>query len=972
MPIISWNEVRDRALQFAREWASATSESAEKQTFWNEFFEVFGLRRRHMASFEERVRNIRGQYGFIDVFVPGMFLVEHKSAGKSLDSAASQAFAYTRDLIREGRHNESPRYILVSDFENFALYDLEPEDDVAERPCLDVERRFSRLDFRLFDLHKHVRDLAFIRGEQPLRLDPEDPANLKATQLLADLHDALEEAGYTGHALERYLVRVLFCLFAEDTGIFEPGQFTSYIKTRTREDGSDLGQHLGQLFEVLDSVEDRRMRDLDEDLAAFPYVNGGLFAERLPFVSFRRQPRKALLECCDFQWARISPAIFGSLFQGVMVARERRQIGAHYTSERDILKVLRGLFLDDLQTRLDTVLADRSTRRGERLREFLNELRRMRVFDPACGSGNFLILAYRELRRLETCVLVAIHGGKTLELNVRALAQVDVDQFYGIEILEWPVRIAEVGLWLTDHQCNLELAKALGQSFRRLPLKATPTLHVDNALRSDWRAILPPTADVVVLGNPPFVGKHYQSVVQRADMAAVFGAFGNAGDLDYVSCWFVKAAQYARDTRARCAFVSTNSLCQGEQVPVLWGLLFNDFSLKIHFAHRTFRWTSEARGKAHVHVVIIGFGSFDVDKKQIFEYAGDDERPACTAVANISPYLTAGPDRYVTKARSPLCDDVPEMRCGNKPSDGGNLIFTDAERSKFLRVEPAARPFFRRFTGSEEFINGEMRWCLWLKDADPRALRSCPQVLAAVEQVRKFRLESTAAPTRAAAGRPAEFFYISQPDTEYIAIPEVSSERRRYIPIGYLPPSTIASNKIYVIAAPSLFVFGMLSSAMHMAWVRVICGRLKSDYQYSGSMVYNTFPWPAGGEARAHSAVETAAQAVLDARAAFPTSTLADLYDPRTMPPALAKAHAALDRAVDRCYKREKFVSDQARFEHLFRMYGEAAEAAKAGAKKVAEAGAKKVAKAGAKKVAEAGAKKVAKAGAKKVAKAVH
>lgn len=613
-------------------------------------------------------------------------------------------------------------------------------------------------------------------------------------------------------------------------------------------------------------------------------------------------------------------ALLGDLVQ--MAAGERRHFGAHYTRERDVLRVLRPLFLSELQTRLDAIEAAEPPIRAPPLREFLAELRRLRLFDPACGAGNFLILAYRELRRLETRALVALRRSSDRALDLRAPARVDLAQCHGVELLDWPARVAAFGLRLIDHQCDLELAHALGEDAPGRTIAAAPALHVANALRVDWPSLLPPSDDVLVLGNPPFVGKHYQSPQQRADMARVLGpAFHNTGDLDYAACWFIKAAEYCRHTRARCAFVATNSLCQGEQVPLLWGLLFGAHALKIHFAHRTFRWTGETREKARVHVVIVGFGAYDRDGKQLFEAAGDDDPPRCESVVNISPYLTSGPDRFVVKARTPLSPGAPPMRCGNKPGDGGHLVFTDDARAELLGEEPAATSLFRRFTGADEFLHGGLRWCLWLKDADPRVLARCPRVLAAIEAVREFRRRSSAAPTRAAAARPTEFFYVSQPATDYIAVPEVSSERRRYIPVGQLPPDTIASNKLYVIASPSLFIFGLLSSAMHMAWTRVLCGRLKSDYQYSGSMVYNTFPWPDCASPPTLARVEAAARAVLGARASSPGSSLAALYDMRKMPPSLSRAHAALDRAVDRCYRREPFGSDEARFQHLFHMY---------------------------------------------------
>ena len=488
MSSIGWNEIRDRAYRFAMEWADATAEEPDKQTFWNEFFEVFGVPRKSVATFEKAVgRAKKGSYGFIDLFWPGKLLVEHKSAGQSLSKAESQAFKYIADLARKDPHDaDIPSYVVVSDFRTIVLFDLEP-DNTEDRGLGDDDLRIRTIQFPLANFPAHVRDFAFIKGEKPIRLNPEDPANLKATQLLADLHDALAGSGFTGHALERVLVRILFCLFAEDSGIFDvPAGFTMLVE-RTREDGADLGPWLAQLFQALNTPEGARQTTLDEDLAAFPYVNGSLFGEALPLVSFNRAHREALLACTRFHWARISPAVFGSLFQGVLDARERRQAGAHYTSERDIMKVLRGLFLDELRAELDAALADRSTRRMERLREFQKKLRRLRFFDPACGCGNFLILAYREIRRLETEALVAIYtvaGHLPQSFDVGHLSIVDVDQFYGLEIAEWPVRIAEVGLWLADHQANQELGAALGQSFRRLPLKANPTLKVANALRT--------------------------------------------------------------------------------------------------------------------------------------------------------------------------------------------------------------------------------------------------------------------------------------------------------------------------------------------------------------------------------------------------------------------------------------------------------------------------------------------------------
>jgi hypothetical protein len=918
MPL-SWNEIRHRAIAFSREWQGETREAAERQSFWNDFFNVFGVRRRTVATFEEPVKKLSGDWGFIDLFWPGRLLVEHKSAGESLDKAHAQGMAYIRGLKDTGRDREIPRWLIISDFGRIALHDLEPEQD-PDAPLL--KRLPPRIEFPLADLHKHVRHFAFIAGYTHHRLNPEDPANLEATALMCDLHDALEAGGYTGHELKRFLVRILFCLFAEDNGIFPQKAFELFLCDRTAEDGSDLGLRLEQLFRVLNTDAPQRQRNLDEELRDFPYVNGELFAEHLEFAEFNADMRNGLLACCRFRWETISPAVFGSLFQAVMDSKERRRIGGHYTAEKNILKVIRSLFLDDLRAEFESIKADRSTRRTARLHEFHDKLAKLRFLDPACGCGNFLVITYRELRKLELEVLLELYGEQhemSLD-NVNQLSKVNVDRFYGIEIEEFPARIAEVALWLTDHQANVALSQAFGQFYDRLPLRASPHIVVGNALRTDWRSVLPPEQCSFVLGNPPFVGKHYQNSDQRADMANVFRDFKNTGDMDYVVAWFYRAAEYIQGTQIRVGFVATNSITQGEQVPVVWGLLFGRYRVKIHFAHRPFAWESEARGKAHVHVVIIGFGAFDNAVKRIYDYDPDPEHPLVSEAANISPYLTPGSDSFVTKRSKPL-GDVPEMRCGNKPSDGGNFILTDGEKQDLLAVAPAAAKFLKRFTGSEEFINGNMRWCLWLTDASPAELRTLPEVMKRVQAVREFRAKSTAAPTRKAAQSPTLFFYISQPATRYILIPEVSSERRNYIPIGFMPPEVISANTNFLVPSDSLFLFGVLTSAIHMAWMRQIGGRLESRYRYSGSMVYNNYPWPAKVTDKQRAAVEAAAQAVLDARAQYPTSTLADLYDPLTMPAPLLKAHQQLDRAVDRCYRPEPFPSDRHRVEYLFALY---------------------------------------------------
>jgi len=889
-------------------------EQAEKQTYWNEFFNVFGIRRRVVASFEEPVKNLSGQYGYIDLFWPRVLLVEHKSFGKDLGRAESQAFRYIHDLAREGRENEIPRYVIVSDFARIALHDLEP-DDQRPLPLLD-NGRVHTTEFPLADFHKYIHNFAFIPGYQQHKFEEQDPINIEAVEIMGRLHDALEQGGYSGHQLERFLVRILFCLFAEDTGIFERESFHLYLLNRTAKDGSDLGPHLAHLFDVLNTPAEKRQKHLDETLAAFPYVNGELFAETLGFADFNLDMRVALLYCCSFDWSRISPAIFGSLFQAVMEPRERRQIGGHYTNERDILKVIRSLFLDDLRAEFERAKGSKAE-----LRRFHAKIASLRFLDPACGCGNFLVVTYRELRLLEIELLKELYKGSAeQELDIQRLSLVDVDQFYGIEISEWPARIAEVAMWLMDHQMNIRLSEAFGQYFVRLPLKKSPAIVCGNALRLDWKKILPPENCSYVLGNPPFVGQSFQTESQKADQHLVLANIQARGVLDYVCNWYVKAAEYIQGTRIVVGLVSTNSITQGEQAGILWSELFSRYGLKITFAHRTFRWASEARGKAHVHVVIIGFAIFDSPGKRIYDYEAGEDNVTVTTVKNISPYLIEGSDRAILNRTTPVAA-VPKMSWGNKPTDGGHFLMTPEERDQLIKAEPAAEQFIRPYMGGYDFINAEPRYCLWLVDADAEKVRRMPKVRERVQQVRDFRAESKAESTRRYAKFPMLFRQIAQPDSDYLAVPEVSSENRPYIPIAFLSKNVICSNTVQFVPNATAYHFGVLTSAMHMAWVRQVCGRLESRYRYSNTLVYNNFPWPQEPSAKQRAAVETAAQAVLDVRKQFPTATLADLYDPLSMPPALVKAHAQLDRAVDLCYRPQPFENDRQRVEFLFALY---------------------------------------------------
>lgn len=915
MPL-SWNEIRTNAIAFARDWKGETRERAEAGTFWNEFFAVFGIKRRTVAAYEFPVKKLGGQYGFIDLFWKGMFLAEHKSAGESLDKAHTQAMDYIQALTREGKQKEIPRYVAVSDFRRIALYDLE-EDPETDEPYFGIARGAS-VEFALEDFHKYVDYFAFIPGYKIHKLAEQNPIDIEAVELLGDFRDLLEAGGYAGHELERLLVRVLFCLFGEDTGLFDRDAFKLYIENHTAEDGSDLGMHLARIFKVLNQETIARQKNLLEELSELPYVNGELFADSLEFADTNRAMRDALLTCCGFDWSRISPAVFGSLFQSVMLPAARRKAGAHYTSERDILKLVNSLFLDDLKAEFEAIKTDRSTRREVRLKDFHFKLSTLKFLDPACGCGNFLVIAYRELRRLEIEVLKAT-GIKQGVLHAEGLSKLGVGHFYGIEINEFPAQIAQVALWLVEHQMNLELAREFGVSAQSLPLKKSATIRHGNALRIDWNEILPAGECSFLIGNPPFVGAKFQTPEQRAELESVAKGVRNAGLLDYVCAWYFKAVDYTKESKVPIAFVSTNSIGQGEQVGVLWGELFRR-GVKIHFAHRTFPWKSEARGAAHVHVIIVGFGLGEAGAKRIYDYDRDASNPAVSIARNISPYFVEGNDTVVTNRSAPLCN-VPEIGIGNKPIDDGNYLFTTEERDAFIELEPKSKKWFRRWLGSQEFINGWERWCLWLGECPPNELRAMPEAVKRVAAVKKFRLASVSAGTRKLADTPTRFHVENIPAKNFVVIPKVSSIRRKYIPIGFMSAKTMISDLCFINTSITIYHFGILTSTMHMAWVRQVGGRLKSDYRYSASLVYNNFPWPTTATDAQKATVESKAQAVLAARALFPESSLADLYDPNTMPPALTKAHAELDKAVEKCYRKEPFTSERERVELLFALY---------------------------------------------------
>lgn len=898
---LSWNEIKDRAVTFSKEWEDTTNEEAEAKSFIEAFFNIFGVTRKRVGTFEHRVKKLNEGDGYIDLLWKGVILIEMKSKGKNLDKAFIQAKEYIHGL----KEHELPKYILVSDFEHFRLFDTEEQ---------------ITLEFKLKELVKFVQHFGFIAGYQKRIYKEQDPVNIKAAGLMGKLHDRLEEIGYEGHPLEVYLVRILFCLFAEDTTIFEKQQFQNYIEDRTNEDGSDLASKLQELFQTLNTPNDKRFKNLDEQLNAFPYVNGKLFEEVLPSASFDTAMRKSLLDCCYIDWSKISPAIFGSMFQSVMNPKERRNLGAHYTSEKNIMKLIKPLFLDELWAEFESVKNNRNN-----LIQFHKKISELKFLDPACGCGNFLVITYRELRLLEIEILRVLNKSGQGVLDVRDIIWLDVDMMYGIEYEEFPARIAEVAMWLMDHQMNMLISNEFGQYFVRLPLKKSAKIIHSNALTLNWESVIESKELSYILGNPPFIGSRIMNSDQKRDLTNIFGNIKGTGDLDYVAGWYLLSARYIQDTRIKVAFVSTNSIVQGLQTAILWRAMIETYNIKINFAHRTFKWMNEAKGNAAVFCVIIGFSNIESTIKRIFDYEDIKGEAHELQVKHISPYLIESKDIFIERSQQPICN-VPEMHFGNMPADGGELLFTSEQKSKFLELEPGALPYFRRFLGSYEFINNVERWCLWLEDIHPVELQQLKLVLEKVKRVKQIR-EKSSRPQLASI--PHLFAQITQPKgLDFIIVPSVSSERRKFIPIGFEKSSTIASNLCLIIPNATFFHFGVLTSSMHMTWVKNICGRLKSDFRYSKDIVYNNFPWPDQPGDRQLKAISDSAQRVIDVRAKYQEVTttqegasLAQLYDPLTMPPDLVKAHQELDKAVDMAYRPQPFTSEAKRMEFLFELY---------------------------------------------------
>ncbi|PJG57902.1 class I SAM-dependent DNA methyltransferase [Aeromonas cavernicola] len=792
------------------------------------------------------------------------------------------------------------RFVILTDFVRFLAWDVLTEE---------------RLDTELGELFREYGFFLPLAGLEKAILGAENPADVKAAEKMGKLFDLIKSLNELSrpediHALNVFLTRLLFCLFAEDTGIFNQGQFTSAIKGYTEEDGSDLAQFLRGLFAVMNSEPNSELRKtLPSHLAAFPYVNGGLFAVDEPIPALGKQGRKILLECCMMNWGDINPDIFGSMFQAVIDVEQRGNLGQHYTSYSNIMKVIQPLFLDSLRSDLEK---NRKSVNG--LKKLLVRLGNIKVFDPACGSGNFLIVAYKELHTLERMVIQAL---QQLEPQQGfSMSSLHLDRFYGIEIDDFACEIARLALWLAEHQLNKQWEQTFGYARPALPLRSSGNIVSGNSLALDWHKVCPKGIEdeVYVIGNPPFLGTLGRSDEQRADMQAVFGDT-TLGNLDFVACWFWKGAHYIQHSRAELALVSTNSICQGEQVATLWPRMFA-LGLHIHLAYPTFTWANNARDKAAVHVVIVGLSSRS-KSRQLFQQV--DGEWHSSNVSNISPYLVEGSNIAVAARSTPLVSDVPPLIYGNKPTDGGHLFLTREERDELLRLEPQAARWVKKVLGATEFLNAKERWCLWLVGITDDELQLMPLVTRRIQKVAETRRKSPDKGAQKLAERPHLFRDLNNP-ASYILVPRVSSERRTYVPMGFFDSGTISTDLNNILPNGSRYEFGILSSLLHNDWMRLVAGRLKSDYRYTATIVYNTFPWPVASTAQRQE-IERLAEEVELVREDYPGKTLAELYDPDKMPAGLLEAHRVLDNAVDKLYRDRPFKDAAERVSHLLGLY---------------------------------------------------
>ncbi len=907
-------EQKAAAKKFAESWKGKGYEKGQSQLFWIELLtKVYGVEDiSAFISFEDQVH--LDHTSFIDGYIPSTkVMIEQKSLGKDLNKPIKQSdgslctpFQQAKRYVTDLPLSKHPRWIVTCNFAEFYVYDM-------ERPNGEPEK------IKLADLPKEYYRLSFLTKTDSEHIKKEMEVSLQAGELVGKLYNAIlkqyhdPENPDSLRSLNMLCVRLVFCLYAEDAGIF--GRHEMFHDYLSRFDVKDVRKALIELFRMLDTKECDRDSYDDTPVAEFPYVNGGLFAdENIEIPHFNEEIVDLLLKNAseDFDWSKISPTIFGAVFESTLNPETRRSGGMHYTSIENIHKVIDPLFLDDLKAELEEIKQGKKAIK-KKVEMFKEKLSSLKFLDPACGSGNFLTETYISLRRLENEAIKLTFDGQVM-FDTGDIIKVSIGQFYGIEINDFAVTVAKTALWIAESQMMHETEEIISKSLDFLPLKSYANIVEANALRIDWETVVPKSELNYIMGNPPFVGARLMSDGQKADVFSVFDGVKNNGNLDYVSCWYKKAADLMTGTEIRTALVSTNSITQGEQVAILWKNLFQS-GVHIDFAYRTFIWDSEASSKAHVHCVIVGFSKvYNKRIKHLFDNG------TTKTVTNINGYLVEA-DNIVIESRTKSLCKVPQIGIGNKPIDDGNYLFTKEEYESFIKTEPLSKPYFKLWYGSQEFINRKPRYCLWLGDCSPKVLRSMPECLKRVENVRNFRLSSKSEGTRKLADNPTRFHVENMPQSTYIVIPEVSSEKRRYIPMGFMMPEVLCSNLVKIIPNATLYHFGVLTSNVHMAWVRTICGRMKSDYRYSKDIVYNNFPW-CNPTPEQKALIEQTAQAILDARALYPDCSLADLYDEVTMPPELRKAHQANDRAVMKAYGFDvKTMTESSCVAELMKMY---------------------------------------------------
>ncbi len=916
-------EQRAAATKFYNDWHGIGDEKSDSQRFWIEFFSrVLGIENvTQKIIFEKRVI-VDGQTKFIDVYIPETrVLIEQKSIDKELDRKTRQSDGSMRTPFEQARNyaqwmipNETPLWIVACNFRTFEIHDMNKPN---ENPVI----------IRLEELRSKLSLLGFMFKKEVKELSHEMEISFRAGEIVGILYDKLleqykepDESSFK--SLNALCVRLVFCLYAEDAGIFGAHMmFHDYLKEIPV---NGIRKALVELFKVLDTKEEQRDKYLAWDnprLASFPYVNGGLFAdETIEIPPFTEELKELLLTkaSADFDWSDISPTIFGAVFESTLNPETRRNGGMHYTSIDNIHKVIEPLFLGDLKKELEEIKQITAVRsKKTKLKSFQRKIAALKFLDPACGSGNFLTETYISLRRLENEVLYELQGGQIVLGEVVNPIEVSIGQFYGIEINDFAVTVAKTALWIAESQMMKETEDVVHMSLDFLPLKSYANIVEGNAVRLDWEDVISKHQLSYLMGNPPFVGARMMNAAQKEDVLHVFGKkWKNVGNLDYVSCWYKKAVDFCDGTDIRCALVSTNSICQGESVANLWKPLF-ERGVHIDYAYRTFRWDSEAKIKAHVHCIIVGFSTAPFVKDKII-FSGEEAKK----VHNINAYLLDA-ENIVVESRSKAICDVPQIGIGNKPIDGGNYLFTKEEKEEFVKKEPLSEKWFMPWVGSQEFINRYYRYCLWLGDCPPSELRKMPECMKRVQAVRDFRLSSKSAGTVKLAEQPTHFHVENMPKGNYILLPKVSSEKRRYVPMGFMTPDILCSDLVFIIPDARLYHFGILTSNVHMAWMRAVCGRLEMRYRYSKDVVYNNFPWPSPTEEQRNK-IELTAQAILDARNLYPDSSFADLYDELTMPIELQKAHMQNDKAVMQAYGFSiKDTTEESCVAELMRMYRE-------------------------------------------------